>query len=173
MMTAYKTNLASIWTKTGNKTKKSWWNSFSKDLGKPPDKTSIIETKKWYWKTYQYRKSVLSSFPHERKWTCPGISVTSCSDSSLINQQISHNPFSEGLLWNQILSTDKNVVSKLQHTKALDPEIKNLKLPCGGTLEGQLHSHLHWRAMQSSLQDTWNGVTFYSFLLQINQYQPY
>lgn len=73
---------------------------FSLKREKTPNKQkNKKKTTKWYSKTYQYRNSIISSFPHERKWICPGISVTSCSNSPLHRQQISHNPLSKGVLW--------------------------------------------------------------------------
>lgn len=150
-------NLASIWIKTRNMVK-----SFALKKKK--------KTTKWYLKTYQYRKSVISSFPHERKWICPGISVTSCSNSptkstdlaqSVLQRSFVKTSFRLGRMSPNV-NTQRRLILKI-----------NLTLPCGGTLEGRLHSHLHWRAMPSFLQDTWNEGTFYSSRLWIdNHWEP-
>lgn len=147
---------------------------FSLKREKTPNKqkNKKKKTTKWYSKTYQYRNSIISSFPHERKWICPGISVTSCSNSPLHRQQISHNPLSKGVLWKHPFNWEECLQTST-HKAFWSENKKNLTLPCGGTLEGQLHSRLHWRAMQSFLQDTWNEETFYSSLLSFdNHHEP-
>lgn len=154
MMTAYKTNLASIWT--GNKQKEKSWFLYVSDL-------DLSETSGGKKKVFQKLKGGTQKHTNtERAYS-----------AAFHMKEIK---FVQGLLWHlahippqQINRSctirspkafcEITVISERLHST--DPKIKILKLPCGGTLEGPLHSHLYWREMQSSLQDTWNGPPLY------------